>query len=618
MVTKNTDLGPNFKIPGIYAQIQIGSAGAGDPNEPTTVLLLGEMLATGSWAPGGVYPLSSEQEVIDGAGRASTIHRQFRAAVAEVGEGNVRLVAAPVLEPSGGVVATYKLSVNILDGNMTTTANPTKPGTLRLQVVGDEISVGFGTSDTNSTIAAALYAELQKLKNVPCTFGISSEVITLTYNIKGLVGEDLPLWYDVTAGSGVWLGPGTLTFANNVTGAGSIKIACGTQSCSIATSGGETPTNAALLVRPASGIQPLAADDYPLLAVTPTIGAVPLVYRPRRTVRRVNVSIVTSTVVTATLSGGSATDGTGSASSTTNNGTVGSGLPTITTLLANVSKAGSFGEWTAPWLSSGSSSTGLTAIVQQIEADGNGVSQKNQHVTVGSVDAETVAAAVLGSTSPALSTTPRFTVGWCPDAGQQAYELAARRAAMFASWITPATNSDAAFGGKRFLTRQGTPLNFPDQRVRPSDATINAAIIDGLEPWSVFNNTEMAVIRGRNTFATTEQVLWDPSDIRQRGAARRRLRSDGSVTFAGAKVKADGIVNQPGEITTASVEGWAIGEITQFEKEGFYDGADLLKGAVKAEIDPADRSKINLQVPESPVPMLHQLGIVLARSAVSL
>lgn len=622
-IPRNTDVGNANKFPGIYTQIVNGGGNAVDPNEPSTVVLLGEMLSTGQWAPGGVYTPTSEQDVINGAGggtagvAAPTILLQYRAAMAQVGEGNVSVKCVPVLEASGGTAATYPITVHVVNtSTLAATTNPAVAGTLCFQVAGVEVSVGFTTSDTNATIAAALRAELVKQTYLPVTVSaVSTASFLLTFPHKGAYGEDLPLRAYYTPNSGVYIGVGTVTYANQANGAGSTKLTIGTQTCTATITSGDLTS---VIAGASSGGLKLALmqDDFPVIGGAVTSGSsstMPLFMREGRDVRRVAISVVTTTTTTATLSSGSATDGTGSATSFTYNGTQGAGLPVLTTALANLDNAGSFGEWTCPWVTAGGSTTGLTAIATAIEAAGNGENNKNQHLTICSVDSEANAAVIASGTSPQLSTSLRYVVGWCPDAGQMGFELSARRAAMVAAWQTPATNSDIGFGGTPFQSRGAVPLNRPAGRIRPSRSAINTAIIDGLEPWAVLNG-RYGVVRGRNTSNATEQELWDPSWIRQQGYQRRDLINDGYATFTSPKVKADGILNQANEISTDSVRGWAVGRMQVWEKAGVYDGAEQLKGAVKCEVDSQFRDRINLFVPSSPVVMAHQFLVVLGRS----
>lgn len=619
-IPHNTDVGAANKTPGFYVQIVNGGGNAADAAEPSTVLLMGEMLSSGSWAPGSVYSPTSERDVIDGAGggvagaASPTILLQYRAAMAQVGEGNVTVKCVPVLEASGGTAATFQIVVHVVTpSTLAATTNPTIAGTLRVQIDGVEVSVGYTTSDTNATIAAALRAELLKQKFLPCTVGaLSTATIPLTFVHKAAYGEDLPVRAYYTAGSGVYLGVGSLTYANVASGAGSAKLVMGTQTASASIANSDSAATVAASMKAA-----LLTDDYPLIGGAVVTATFPLLLREGRDVRRVAASVVTTTTTTAALTGGSATDGTGSASSFSYNGTPGAGLPTLTTALANVDNAGSFGEWTCPWNTAGSSSTGLTALATAIEAAGNGEANKNQHLTIGSIDVEATAAAIAAAVNPVLGSSLRYIIGFCPDAGQMAYELAARRAAMIAAWRTPATNSDAYFGGTPFQTRNGVPLNLPAQRIRPTRGTINAAINDGLEVWGVAGGL-LGVVRGRNTSTASEEELWDPSYIRQQGYHRRDSKADAQATFKDPKFKADGILSQPGEISTASVEAWGIGLLDRWEKLGIFDGAEELKGAVKAEVDASNRDDVNLFLPSSPVIMTHRFLTVLGRSAPAL
>lgn len=605
-VAKNTDLSPSNNIPGFHVQLLFNSAGAGDENEPNTVMLLGERLSTGGGAVNAVYDLNSEQDAIDLFAQKSTVHRMYRALISQVGDGNVRVKACGVAEPSGGVAAVYKIVVSVPG------TNPTAAGSIRLQICGDEVSVGYTTSDTDSTIGAALLAELNKLKNVPCTFAHSSGTITVTYNIKGAIGEDLPIrcFVNEKQDTGVYLGPGSLTYATAGSGSGSTRLTCGTQTATatLTDAGAGVGVTAADF---ATGMKAaLAAGDYFVTGGTVATATLPLYYRNGRDIRRVSAAVLTTTGVTAQLTGGSATDGTGSANSVTYNGTLGTGLPTLTTALSNISNAGSFGEWVCPWASAGSSSTGLSAIATQIEAEANGEVQKNQHLTVCSVDSESTAAAIAAACTPALTGSLRYIIDHCPDAGQQGYELAARRAAMMAAWVTPATNSDSL----ALKTTAGVPLNLPALAVRATVGTKKAAITDGLEEL-VVSGGRLVILRGRTTTNSPDKELWDPSYIRQVGLHRRELKNEGNATFADSFVKVDGVINQTNDITSESVEDWAIGKLYDWESRGLYDGAEQLKSAVRAEIDADDSSRINLFVPTSPRIAWHQTGVVAAQSA---
>jgi hypothetical protein len=191
--------------------------------------------------------------------------------------------------------------------------------------------------------------------------------------------------------------------------------------------------------------------------------------------------------------------------------------------------------------------------------------------------------------------------------------MAARRAAMLAAWISPATNSDIAWNGTPFRTTALVPLNYPSQQLRPSRANMKAALLDGLEPWIV-DGGKFGILRGRNTTLNPEEETWDPSYIRQIGQLRRDLRAAGG-SLDNPVIRADGQTNAPNHVTTDSLTALLVGVLFAAQDAGYYDGAELLKDAVSVEIDGTDRSRVNAVVPASPAPMLHQFSIVSSRTA---
>ena len=242
-VPKNAELSRANKRPGVYVSLQLNAAGSGDDSEQFTVLLFGERLSTGIVPPDTVYDVVSEQDVIDGSGRASTIHRQYQAAVAQVGGGNVRIKACGVAEPSGGVASIYRVCVS---------GTATLAGSLRLAICGLEAAVGYAVGDTAATVIAALRAQVALLPNgsapvtvgaVQAAAGADPAYFTLTYNVKGEIGEDLPIRVYNTESSGILCGPGNIVVTGNAAGGapGSLRLICGTQTVTASVASGDTP-----------------------------------------------------------------------------------------------------------------------------------------------------------------------------------------------------------------------------------------------------------------------------------------------------------------------------------------------------------------------------------------
>src|SRR5262249_43683947 len=120
--------------------------------------------------------------------------------------------------------------------------------------------------------------------------------------------------------TGVWLGPGSLTFANAAVGAGAVVLVSGATTISIPLAGGESALGVAdkgvgvLGGVLASGAPQNASADLPLTAGKNVGGVLPIYYAPSRNVRRPNCNISTSTGTTVLFTGGAATDGTGNLS----------------------------------------------------------------------------------------------------------------------------------------------------------------------------------------------------------------------------------------------------------------------------------------------------------------
>lgn len=589
----NPDLTPSNRRPGVYVYNLLAAAPTGTDEEPHHLLILGERIAaTASKPPNTPFAITSEDDAADFFGAKSTVRRMARAALSQAGAGNIRITGLGVAEPSGGVAAIYKDVI---------TGTATAPGTLRYQICGEEVSVGYAIGDANTDVVTDLLAELAKLSAVPCTFAdAGAGVITRTYNIKGEIGEDCPVRVYNTEGTGIHIGPGDLTIAVAATGAGSLKLSSGTQTISATINNLDAVATIATAMQTAIG-----EGDYFVTAGTPAGGVLPLYYANGRDIRRISAYVLTTTGTTAQLTGGSATDGTGSANSKTYGGTVGTGTPTLTTALATIAAAGTYGEWVCPW----TSATPLGTIATQIEAEANGEIQKNQHLTVCLVGTESAAAAIPSATTPALTGSLRYVLAHCQESGQQGYEVAARIAAQLAADATPATNHD----GAPLRTTAAVPLNFPAVAVRASNATIKAAINDGLMP-VVVKSGQLVIETGRNTSTADDQDLQDVSYIRQFGLYRRELRTDGAATFAQKNIKRDGQINSSNQVSLDAVTAFAVGKMFEWEDRGLYDGAEALKSGAKAELDEDVTGRVNLYVPASPVIPFHQLGVVAAQA----
>ncbi len=592
----NPDLPLSQVRPQTAVFMDFSAPAGGDDSEPINVLLFGERLTTGLWAPNSVNPILSQKDCDDGAGSRSVLALIARSALATGKGGNVRLWGVPVAENSGGTAATMKIVCS---------GTATAAGGANILFGSQIVSVSWASGDAAATVAATLLAALQALDRQPWTFALSTATITATGNIKGAVLNDWPIRVSYTVqGTGIFFGPGSLTLATNAGADGTVKVINGTTTISTAVTSGDTPTTMAAAV-----VAAINADDYPIDAGTNTAGALPLYFAHNRVCRRTSASVVTTTGTTATITGGSATDGTGSASSFTYAGVLGAGFPTLATALTNVHNAGSFGKWVCPW----ADTTPLGSLFGQVVTDAGGGSgaQRGQVLHVGSVDGLATAGALASGTSPAMTTSlqgqTRGAVIWCPDSAVSGWDQAARTAMMRASVASPFH----VYNGEALPYTADVPVYTPDRAVQPSDSTINSALRDyGLTPL-VVKGGALVIEQGRTTSLSSDRKPWDWSYVDQRDSHRRDVRTQGPARFRNcALVASVASVQTQYDVTTDVVKAWLRGKLVEWESEGTYDGAAALAPQVAAAINSGQASRCDATYPDSPKIPFHILSLI--------
>ena len=618
----NTNLPTAYVKPCIAVAIDTAAPSASNASESYRVLLYGEQQSTGIAPLYTVQPLSGMADSITNYGYRSTITRMLRDGIAQPNVAStVEFYGCGVAEPTAGTAATHQLSVSVVDSTGTAATNPSAAGGCKITIAGGEsVDLSWTTADTKTTIGDALVLALNALIYAPFLNGVEASkwanaagLVTGTCCFKGALFEDLPFRVDYTKmGTGVWIGPGTLTFATSAVGAGTAVLKSGAVTVTTADIAGMTATQVGDAL-----VAALALGDYPLRAGKNTTGAVPLYFAPGKDVRRPSAFISASTGTTATFTGGSATAGNGSVSSITYAGTVGAGYPTLTSAVANARAAGSYGKQVCPWEAD---ATSVSAIFSGIVTDGDGAAahQRGQKLILCSTSTEAIAKAFIITTTPSMaaSTSPdnagmRGAYCVCTDAAQPGYILAAHVAGARAL-SSPFTNYDG-------MVLQGTsdvPLLLPSQMARANwtDALQNTAIRDGLTPLAVQDNS-MTIVFGRTTISTTDPTLWDWSWIDQADYHRMTIRAEAKPTFAGCALVAAGSPRTRLDVTESCLEGFLRRMLRKFENEGTYDGADVLAPLCKAQINPSQRSRADCVIPESPKVPLHTIGIVTQRTS---
>lgn len=622
-VPLNNNLSASYVRPTIAVAIDTNAAAGGDVNVASSVLLFTEQLAAGTATLNTVSPLTSVTDAINFYGTKSSAVRQLRNAIAQTNvPGAVTFNAVGVSEPSAGTAGIGQVCCFVPG------TNPSGAGGETFTMGGSEtFSISWTTADTATTIAASFVTAANLMLYEPWgTWTNSTFKATATANAKGAFVEDHSVRI---AGSGkatgVYFGPGSLTLATNATGAGSIVLNVGAVAMSVAIADSDTPTLAGDKVvtflggTDHSAAVHLAANDYPITCGTNSAGVVPLYFVSNHDYRRLNVNVGTSTGMTAILTNGTITDGSGNLSNApTYANTPGAGYPTLATAIANVHASGSYGKWVGPWFDATTVGVQFTSI----STDGNGAPNQNrgQTITLCSTGTEAAAKTLIGATSPAMNANAannnngmRGAVCVFPDLPMPGYVYAAKIAAFRAS-SDPFTNYD-------FLPITGistAPVILPSPMAIAnfSDATQNTAIKDGITPLAIKDGS-LVIVFGRTTLATSDMDLWDWCWIDQADDHRADFRAQAAPTFAGCSLIPDGTLPASRkDVSPQSMRGFLKAMLRRWEAQGTYVGASALAVQCDAAINAGNKSRIDAVYPESPKIPLHQIGVVAVRTAI--
>lgn len=194
-----TGFASNYRTPSIGLELvfaqgeSIGGAGA------RQCVQVGPKLASGTWTANTLYgPIKSEQEVIDGAGAGSCLHRWFRKFAKANKRASVYIL--PCAETSGG---TPLQAI----GTMAITGTATSDKTWTFMVCDEEISVFIKTGDLAATVATNIRAIVNGKTHLPVTAAGTAGDVAFTskhFGIRGGNGTYNPLRITgVTPGNGI-------------------------------------------------------------------------------------------------------------------------------------------------------------------------------------------------------------------------------------------------------------------------------------------------------------------------------------------------------------------------------------------------------------------------------
>lgn len=565
-------LASNWVVPGIYISLDLRGSSAGIGSLAKRILLVGHKTTD------GIAPLNTVVQVLGQAsanvlfGRGSDLARQHKATLSQIGSGMADIFAVVVPEPTGGVASTHLI---------TFIGNAKGAGAVEIRICGLSTIVAIANLDTAATIAANVAAAITaQLPDAPVSAQANGPTVTLTYRVAGEIGNDLPVMVTFSGNTGVQASPGTISFNGLGVGDGSVVVDIGTTAVQAAVKNGDTGITIAQ-----SLAQAFAADAYPCTAAATGAGVLTLYYAPGRVVHRVSAVIYTTTAISIALAVGIS----------------GSGDPMLTTSLGNAAGQAAFGCWSSAFADGGS----LSAMAAHIERYADGLRQKDQELFIGSTDALGQAAAIAPNTTPALSSSPRYAIGWCPDSPQQAYELAARLCARVSVEDYYPYNYD----GEPLETDDSTPLQMPHVNSRPDDGECNAALNLGLTPLVVDESLgQLVILSDRTTMQTTDDRLWAWGTIRTLAFYRADLRGFLKLRFSHKNLKLSGTPRTSYTVQLESIRDAVLERLRTWDNADLFDGIDAIKDQIQVAPNAQNRHRVDIFVPCRPPRKLSQIG----------
>ncbi len=181
-------IGSSIRKPGKYFEFNTRLAVRTLPGNQQNVLMLAQMLETGTATPLQAVNVFSDEEAATLFGRGSMAH--LMAAEAIGCNSYLQLQIIGLSDDSAATAAS---------GKVTVTGTATASGALSLWVGTVRVDVAISANDAAATVAAALNTAIAQKTTLPVTAAVAAGVVTLTAKNKGAAGNDIKLSAGSTA-----------------------------------------------------------------------------------------------------------------------------------------------------------------------------------------------------------------------------------------------------------------------------------------------------------------------------------------------------------------------------------------------------------------------------------
>lgn len=172
----------SIRKPGKYFEFNNNLAVRTLPSNLQRVLIVAQMLATGTAAANTVIQVFDAEVAAVLFGRGSQAHRMVKAAI--ITNPYLQLYVLPVADNAAGVAAA---------ATITYTGPASAAGSVYVNVAGTELVVPVANADSVTAIAAAVAAAINGKVDLCVSAAANLGVVTLTARNKGLVGNNVKL-----------------------------------------------------------------------------------------------------------------------------------------------------------------------------------------------------------------------------------------------------------------------------------------------------------------------------------------------------------------------------------------------------------------------------------------
>jgi len=252
----------------------------------------------------------------------------------------------------------------------------------------------------------------------------------------------------------------------------------------------------------------------------------------------------------------------------------------------------------------------MGTISSKIEQQGNGLYNKGQIVVFADTRSLAVAGSIPSGTSPALTASPRYFMGWLPASPQQALESAARMASLVIGRLDyPNFN----YAGQQLVTDGRTPYLLPNLANRASDTDVNSAMLTYfMSPLRANPNNYIAVVSGRTTAKPSASL-----DFRYSfwGVAladdyiRDDLRASLPFFIDGKNLKLYSPPRTQYTTDKEAIKAAVASRMVFYDTLDIFDGAEGLVEALQAEVNATLPQRLDVKLPKRFAIPLEQVSL---------